>query len=955
MLAGLAGLVVNAIRVPVVGETSIGLGSFFSLAVAVQFGPVLGALAAAIAFARGIVFAGDHLALACAVGEAVAVGWLTGRRKWSFRTSLLVYWTTAGVLGLLPLAWFDVRRPWPTCLFEPAALPLTSLLIVAPTLGLLAPLVAGGRGTSRASSRPLRETLFAHFAALAVLPIIGLALFFGVQYNHALEDQASARLVRAAAAVAAQFETRLVGHRTRVEVLGSVLSGYKALDPGIVQDGLRGAREAHPEFVSLLAADTTGVVFAAAAPPDSQVSGTGASVEDREYFRVPLATRATFVGNVFRGRVLGSDLLVPLSAPVLDDTGRVVAVIEASLGLPDLDQTRQRFEGGDDRHVIVLDRSGQVVAASAVLRLQPLQRLGERAPVDASSPVFQFEHSDEPGLRPERHIGARAAVGDSGWQVILLEPVWKTRRGVAGFYLLTAVLAGIGLGVVLLSAQLAAGRITRPLQSLTAAIDALAHGEPAPLGSDVAQSSSELAAIGAALRRAAQTLRDTNGELERALGERDQTHRQVRQVLKELDERVRERTAELEEARTAAESANQAKSEFLASMSHELRTPLNVVLGLVQVMHDGTIGPLTVRQQESLGSVLDSGRHLLALINEVLDLSKIEAGRLQLDIRETNVREVCEASLLMVRAEATARNLVLAMDLHEPSLPLSADPRRLKQILVNLLHNAVKFTPDGGSVSLTVSETAAPPSVCFSVRDTGVGIPPEFISRLFKSFVQIDSSLSRRHAGTGLGLALVDKMTRMHGGSVSVKSEVGRGSVFTVTLPLETGRRSATPIRPELARPEARGTALPGRPLVLVVDDEPTNAKMLATMLNPLNCRIATASDGAMAVDLAAAARPRLIIMDVQMPVMDGLEATRRILANPETARIPILALTALAMPDDRVACLEAGVTRYLTKPVRPRELRQAVTEILSKSLSTADRAEQSAGDECDEIDPDRG
>jgi CheY-like chemotaxis protein len=395
-----------------------------------------------------------------------------------------------------------------------------------------------------------------------------------------------------------------------------------------------------------------------------------------------------------------------------------------------------------------------------------------------------------------------------------------------------------------------------------------------------------------------------------------------------LDDTVRQRTAELEQAREAAEAANRAKSEFLASMSHELRSPLNVVLGMADVLGDGHLGAVTPRQLECLGQITESGRHLLSLINDVLDLSKIEAGMLELDIQPTDVREVCEAALRLARGGARGKRLDLAADLPVDLPWLPADGRRLKQILVNLLVNAVKFTPEGGRIRLEVAAHEAEATISFAVRDTGSGIPTEFIPRLFRPFEQGDSGLARQHAGTGLGLALVDRMTRMHGGTVEVETALGEGSCFTVTLPL---RRS--PIEAAKAEDapvgEAADVFIAGEPLVLVADDQPVNAAVAQLVLEAAGCRLVFARNGEEAVATALELRPDLVLMDVQMPVMDGLEATRRIRAHPEIAATPVIALTALAMQSDRARCFEAGATAYLSKPYQPAELRRVAASTL--------------------------
>jgi signal transduction histidine kinase/CheY-like chemotaxis protein len=405
---------------------------------------------------------------------------------------------------------------------------------------------------------------------------------------------------------------------------------------------------------------------------------------------------------------------------------------------------------------------------------------------------------------------------------------------------------------------------------------------------------------------------------------------------RELAERVRVEES-LREAKDAAEGANRAKSEFLANMSHELRTPLNAILGLSEAVLEKVFGPLTTKQDKSLRTIHESGQHLLDLINDILDLSKIEAGKMELDIYSIPVEPICRASLRFIKEQAYKKQIQVSFDIAPAITNLEADPRRLKQMLVNLLTNAVKFTPQGGQVGLEI--TKANGYMHFAVWDTGIGIAEEDLPRLFRPFQQIDSSLSRQYGGTGLGLSLVKRLAEMHGGSVAVESEPGKGSRFTVSLPSSAGVASL----PAKALPEGTAVEVGEAPettcaeaegaLILLAEDDERNVETMAGYLEVKGYRILVAKNGMEALDLAAAQRPNLILMDIQMPGMDGLEATRRLRANADVtlAQTPIIALTALAMPGDEERCLEAGADDYLSKPVELKRLIQTIRQHLEK------------------------
>jgi PAS domain S-box-containing protein len=380
------------------------------------------------------------------------------------------------------------------------------------------------------------------------------------------------------------------------------------------------------------------------------------------------------------------------------------------------------------------------------------------------------------------------------------------------------------------------------------------------------------------------------------------------------------------------------KDEFLANVSHELRTPLNTILGLSELLREQIRGPLNPRQQDAIQSIEVSGQHLLDLINDILDLSKVEAGRLDLQVEPVHVIELCQSSLLLVKELAIKKSLQLLFQPHGLPALIEADPKRLKQMLVNLLSNAVKFTPEGGQVCLEVTGDAAAGQVIFTVLDTGIGIAPEDLARLFQPFSQLDSSLSRQHEGTGLGLALVRRLAELHGGRVSVESEIGVGSRFTVSLPagqIEAATMAAGAAarsRAESGGREAMSAAAACTPAgvrILLTDDNHTNILAIDEYLRVRGYEVVVAHSGQEALDRVDTVRPAVILMDIQMPGLDGLDVIRRLRSRPDFATTPIIVLTALAMSGDRERCMAAGANAYLAKPISLRRLVELIEQFV--------------------------
>ncbi len=480
--------------------------------------------------------------------------------------------------------------------------------------------------------------------------------------------------------------------------------------------------------------------------------------------------------------------------------------------------------------------------------------------------------------------------------------------------------------------------LARPLALLEAGITSVRKGNLVPI--QVSRTGDEIEFLGESFNRMIEALAASQEE--------------IRLHQEHLEDRIRQRTEELERAMHGALNASQAKSEFLANMSHELRTPMNGLLGMLDLALDG--GAIGAEQRDQLETAQRCAYSLLALLNDILDLSKIEAGKMLLEKIPFEPRAVVEDCVKSQAPKAMQKRIDLRFEALSGPLPaLLGDPLRVRQIVANLLSNAIKFTDQG---SVRVQLDVSPPvdervNFVIQVTDTGPGIPRDKLASIFEKFTQADGSITRKYGGTGLGLAITRRLVEMHGGDVRVDSQIGRGSMFCVTLPLEIAP-AATGVAPVAADARIEAAHAHASARLLVVEDNLVNQKVVLAILRRKGYRIDVANDGREALERLEATRYDLVLMDVQMPVLDGLEATRLIRREARWDSLPIIAMTAHAMNGDRERCLQAGMTGYISKPVQPAHLIATVERQLAAAERTPAPASITTATPLDRILTDR-
>jgi len=799
LAGGVIGLLLNLMPVSVINGSSLIFGGVAILTVALRLGGPAGALAAVIGAFPTIHLWESPITWMLAIIEAYLIGERRFASAWALHRVQLLIWLLIGtpVLLLWYLGIREVSGQTAGIIVVKSVINAVLALSLARVIAVAPRFWGGPRAGRRLQSRSLRDYLVGAAAiAIAIPTILSMVLLAEVveRNQRRVEAERVQQLALAAAStVSGIMNERMAGLVAAARQLG----GGPTVNAPLAQAVLDAAGPARASFITMLVTDAAGD-FVAGYAADSAVVAVlrrdGFNVADRDYFSIPRDTRGIYVSDVFIGRGFGRDRIIAMSAPILGAQGEFLGVVEGSMATERLQEFLGAVPTGHE--LMLLSGSGQVVVWGDSAPPPMMERIElswgrvlSARPIKQGDPAVRtvvLERRDEPRLPIAAQTRLVASVpGPFGWEIVSRRSLADADAGVQTMIRLTL----LGSLAVFLLLRLIFGRVLRDVLEPLAVIEAAVGDTPMdgdtpvqPLEPRISPNAPrELTALAEGFDSMSSALSVRFAELQRAIEERNRLNAELEDSASALDHLVQQRTRELESALEEARSASAAKTEFLASMSHELRTPLNAMIGSVDTLREGLQGPLNARQDATLEMVDSSAQHLLALINDILDTEKLEAGRLQVRRERVDVRAL--VGRVMTSMQPLAEQAGISLDSMLPSgvLWIDADALRLQQVLVNLVGNAIKFTPERGQVSVRVRTGRVPGHVVrIEVEDSGNGIPEDQRTRIFEPFTRLDTGDTRRYGGTGLGLSISRRLCEAMGLRILVASSSETGTVFAV-------------------------------------------------------------------------------------------------------------------------------------------------------------------------------
>jgi len=900
----------NLIPIVATGQTPILLGPFIYLPLVMLLPVPWAVIAAAIPMAVTVLTQHHPFILIISAAEALWLAWWLRGKGRSAVVADLAFWAIAGVPLIVALYGGVAARP-AAIVTAVAIIQLANHFVVV----AISSFVVRHSGvaswiTGRPSEPPrVRQVQLDAAFLLALVPLLFVGFGVAVTVRAYHEEQGRIVLTETARRVSQQMELFLEHHEAVIANVAAVAGRGSAPVEILIEEGKR----AHPEFITMLMADSDGIIRHAV-PAEALPAVQGMSVADREYFQIARDQRTSYVSGVFRGRGFGNDIIVAISAPILDTAGRFQGVVQGALRVQEFARQIVGPDHTETFELVIADRYGRVIFADPDTGVAPLTKVDVlpqaallRLPAGAR---FEFDHKlENRNAVPYVAYAAHAERGHGG-MVIAQRPLFV---GVEGLTWLLAVFCGVMaavIGAALWVARNVRSLMVVPLEDFAAEATRQAElGTVAPIARETKGTPYEVVMVFDAFNQLATQLRGT--------------YDMLRKHNAELDHKVDERTKELQVAREQAEAANRSKTEFLAMTSHEIRTPLNAIIGVAAALQDDARDSET---RDLLQTIRISGVRLLNVVNDVLDLSRAEAGRLELHLAPVEVGALLGEVEQLFRLRARKQGLALRLDLDGIApLWVESDALRLQQILINLVGNSLKFTRSG-SVTLSVSRVDDADNLLlrFAVIDTGLGIAPEHQSRLFEPYVQLPEGAASRVRGTGLGLAISRRLVALFGGELALQSEVGQGSEFYFSV-------KTRQVSPPAPTPVQVASPIVGV-RVLAADDNLANQEVLRLMLEPHCARLDVVSSAREAIECLEREEYEVALIDLEMPGGDGYSVAETVRKDPrfDGRKGLLVAISAHSRSDVWPRCEASGFDAFIAKPIDRRELLELVRQAQS-------------------------